>query len=149
MTKQTRTVWFDIDGTIADATHRLHYIQNRPKNWKMFFQTMIDDAVHYDIVDLLKMFNRQGDTIVLCSGRPDEWRELTREWLARHDIPFHALYMRKKGDYRDDSIVKVELLHKMRDDGLSPFLAFDDRTRVVKALRAAGVKVLQVAEGDF
>ena len=26
----------DIDGTVADCSHRLHWIQSKPKNWKAF-----------------------------------------------------------------------------------------------------------------
>jgi hypothetical protein len=36
-----------------------------------------------------------------------------------------------------------------RIDGFEPIMVFDDRNRVVKALRAAGVPCAQVAEGDF
>jgi hypothetical protein len=57
--------------------------------------------------------------------------------------------MRKKGDYRDDSIVKKELLDQIRKDGYNPLLAFDDRDRVVKAWRECGIRCLQVAEGNF
>ena len=28
---------FDIDGTLADASHRLHHIQNGNKDWDAFF----------------------------------------------------------------------------------------------------------------
>lgn len=28
---------FDIDGTLADLTHRLHHIQKQPKDWDAFF----------------------------------------------------------------------------------------------------------------
>lgn len=31
---------FDIDGTLADCSHRLHWIQSKPKNWNAFFAGM-------------------------------------------------------------------------------------------------------------
>ena len=69
--------------------------------------------------------------------------------MQKFDVVFDALYMRQQGDYRQDSIVKVELLQQIRDKYGNPYLWFDDRQQVVDAIRAAGVKVLQVAPGDF
>jgi hypothetical protein len=57
--------------------------------------------------------------------------------------------MRSAGDYRQDSIVKVELLQQIREKHGEPFLWIDDRQQVVDAIRAEGVRVLQVAPGDF
>jgi hypothetical protein len=57
--------------------------------------------------------------------------------------------MRKKGDYRDDAVVKIELLQQIRADGFNPLIAFDDRNRVVDAWRANGIICAQVAPGDF
>jgi len=57
--------------------------------------------------------------------------------------------MRASGDNRKDSIVKVELLHDIQRDWAWPWLWIDDRDQVVKAIREQGVRVLQVAPGDF
>ena len=46
-------------------------------------------------------------------------------------------------------IQMTELLQQIRDKYGNPYLWFDDRQQVVDAIRAAGVKVLQVAPGDF
>ena len=109
------------------------------------------DTVHEDIVFLLKTFygTGTGHKVILCSGRGSETRDRTVAWMDANEIPFHALYMRRAGDYRQDSIVKVELLEEIRADYGNPYLWFDDRTQVVDAIRAQGVRVLQVAPGDF
>ena len=57
--------------------------------------------------------------------------------------------MRAAADFRDDSVIKLELLAQMRADGFDPVLAFDDRDRVVAAWRSAGIRCLQVADGAF
>jgi hypothetical protein len=41
------------------------------------------------------------------------------------------------------------LLDQIRSDYGDPWLWFDDRNQVVDAIRACGVRVLQVAEGNF
>jgi len=139
----------DIDGTIANTEHRKHWVASKPKNWAAWNAGMSLDTPHADIVELLDMFAARGDRIILCSGRGEETRAVTEQWLADNNIYYHALYMRAEKDYRKDSIVKVELLEQIRSDYCEPFLWFDDRQQVVDAIRAQGVRVLQVAPGDF
>ena len=75
--------------------------------------------------------------------------EQTVAWLDRHGFPCDGLYMRKQGDHETDDTLKIKLLAQVRADGFEPIMAFDDRNRVVKAWRAAGIPCAQVAEGDF
>lgn len=144
-----RPIVFDIDGTLADIAHRRHYVASKPKNWKAFNAGMANDLVNYEIRFLLKTFHDLGHTIILCSGRESAMRDVTEEWLFQHEIPFTKLLMRKHGDYRADNFVKVELLAEIRAEFGEPYLWFDDRNQVVDAIRAEGVRVLQVAPGDF
>jgi hypothetical protein len=97
------------------------------------------------LADLLHMYIG----IVFVSGRSDECRVATEQWLLDQGLPCEPLYMRAAGDHQDDDKLKIELLARMRADGYEPIMVFDDRTRVVKAWRAAGVPCAQVAEGDF
>ena len=54
----------------------------------------------------------------------------------------------KEDDYRDDVIVKQELLTQIRKVW-NPILVFDDRQRVVDMWRSEGLICCQVARGDF
>lgn len=144
-----KAIVFDIDGTLANTEHRKHWVSSKPKNWAAWNAAMALDTPHTDIVELLDMFAARGDRIILCSGRGEETRGVTEQWLAENKIYYHALYMRSEGDYRKDSIVKVKLLEQIRSDYCEPFLWFDDRNSVVQSIRAQGVRVLQVALGDF
>ena len=58
-------------------------------------------------------------------------------------------YMREAGDHRDDDVVKIEMLAQIRADGFEPIMVFEDRTRVVKARRSAGIPCMQVCNGNF
>lgn len=143
-------IYCDIDGTLGDCSHRRHYVEGTgKKDWKHFFSEMINDPVYEDIKFLIQLLYQKGHRIVICTGRPADYRDLTEQWLAKHAIFYDALYMRPKGDYRADDIVKIELVDQMRLDGYDPKIAFDDRQRVVDALRVKGIRVLQVAPGDF
>ena len=145
-----RTVVFDIDGTIADNSHRKVWVEQKPKNWKRYNENMVDDGVHEDIVSLMVMLSATNK-IVLCTGREDVYAAETWRWLDYNDLAhlIHDIYMRPTKDYRSDAIVKVELLGKITEDHGRPWLWFDDRQQVVDAVRAQGIRVLQVAEGNF
>jgi FMN phosphatase YigB (HAD superfamily) len=145
-----KVIVFDIDGTLADVTHRRQYVATKPKNWAAWNAGMSRDTVHEDIRwMLMKLRRAPGSQTILCSGRSDDTREVTEKWLSDNRIPFDALFMRRAGDYRQDSIVKVQLLQQIRQWHGEPFIWFDDRQQVVDAIRAEGVRVCQVAPGDF
>jgi len=57
--------------------------------------------------------------------------------------------MRPDDDRRPDDEIKAEILGRMRETGLQPLMAFDDRDKVVAMWRANGVPCAQVAEGAF
>jgi uncharacterized HAD superfamily protein len=144
-----KAVIVDIDGTISDVEHRRHHLLAKPKNWKAFNAAMHFDIPRSDVVELVKILQRDGNRIVLCTGREEVYRSGTEDWLAKHDVPNHALYMRAAKDYREDDIVKSELLDQIISDGYEPWLAIDDRDRVVAMWRARGLTCLQCAPGDF
>jgi uncharacterized HAD superfamily protein len=143
-----KTIVCDIDGTVANIEHRRQYVATKPKNWKAFNAGMAQDTVYADIqwmVTSLSMYSN----LVFCSGRGEENREITEQWLADNKFTYEGLYMRAKGDHRQDSIVKVELLEQIREKHGEPFLWIDDRNQVVDAIREQGIRVIQVAQGDF
>lgn len=138
---------FDLDGTLADCSHRLHHVTQYPKNWIKFFEGICDDVPVRGVGWLLSSCMLANTPLVFCSGRPEEYREATVNWLQEHFYHFaipDPLYMRPTGDQRQDAIVKLELLAKIRADGFNPILAIDDRPQVIEAWRSAGIPVLAV-----
>jgi hydroxymethylpyrimidine pyrophosphatase-like HAD family hydrolase len=140
---------FDIDGTIADCQHRIHFIAK--KDWRGFFGAVNLDSPIWPVIQTLKLLKSAGATIILMSGRSDECRSATEDWLEKWGVKYHALYMRKAGDHRPDNIVKEYMLEKVgKEWDLAQIMAiFDDRDQVVKMYRAKGYKVFQCAEGNF
>lgn len=139
---------FDVDGTLCDATHRLHYWKEKPKNWDKFMSEAINDAPIKPICKLARDMWAAGHTILLCTGRGEESRNITERWMVKNNILVDSIYMRAEGDRRSDEIVKIELLEKIVDQFGQPDVWFDDRPRVVKALRANGVYVVDVYQGE-
>jgi phosphoglycolate phosphatase-like HAD superfamily hydrolase len=142
---------FDIDGTLADLTHRLHFIQSNPKDWDGFFAACENDLPIPEVVLTLALLYKAGAGILLISGRSETIRDKTQSWLIKHGIPFNGLYMRRAGDHREDNIVKAELLDQLIKE--RPFdeinSVFEDRDQVVKMYRDRGLRVFQVAPGAF
>jgi hypothetical protein len=141
----------DLDGTLADITHRLHFIQHersKDKDWPSFFRASVDDKPIAPMIALAQSLVLAGHAVDIWSGRSDVVRFETEAWLNRHAIGYRTLRMRRDGDYRKDCIVKQEWL-----DGLPSFerpdIAFDDRQQVVDMWRRNGIRCAQVAPGDF
>jgi phosphoserine phosphatase len=145
----TKVIVFDIDGTLANIEHRRGFVASKPKNFKAFNAAIPQDTPHEEIVFLAKTFYELGNRVILCSGRGEESRVVTEVQMKDFGVRFDKLFMRKEKDFRADNIVKVELLADIREQFGEPFLWFDDRKQVVDAIRDQGVKVLQVAPGDF
>jgi hypothetical protein len=141
----------DLDGTVADCSHRLHFIKDKPKNWKAFFAACIDDKLIFEVAYLIRVLADAGKTIVYMSGRSDEVRSQTEDWLSKNHLPVGKLYMRRAGDYRVDSVVKSEMLDAVLEKHPAWTIAgvFDDRQQVVDMYRSRGFRVYQVAKGDF
>lgn len=139
---------FDLDGTLALIDHRRHLVEGKKRRWKDFFAACVDDAPHKAVIAILHALHPLY-SIYIVSGRSDEVRAQTEDWLALHEIPFHQLIMRKEGDYTPDDILKLSWVNS----GLIPkeriLCIFHDRDKVVKMWRNADIACFQVAEGNF
>jgi len=148
-------VVFDIDGTLANIEHRLDYVRSKPKNWKAFDAGIPNDKVNEPVARVFHSMIASdfNNDIILASGRSERTRQATEDWLELNGLGhYDKLYMRKADDYRCDSIVKDEIIDQIVSDyGKLPDMWFDDRPRVVKAVRARGIFVFDVYQGkeDF
>ncbi len=148
--EKKKAIWVDCDGTLASCELRRFHITEH-NDWKSFFEGIPDDTIYEHTEAVVRAMHAAGYAIVIVTARPDEstYKQMTIDWLDRHNIPYSAIYMRRGGDYRKDSIVKIELLQQIMDDGWDIKFALDDRTQVVSALREYGMPVMQVNDGDF
>lgn len=137
----------DIDGTLADCEHRRHFIDGKRKDWDGFFADAHNDTPFEHMQRLLQDLDAN---VVYVSGRPERLRTVTEDWLVKHGFPFPRwLYMRKDGDRRPDTDIKLELLAVVQAKHGRITMAFDDRDSVVEMWRENGVPCAQVAKGDF
>lgn len=146
--KYKSVVVFDIDGTLADVTHRQHFVKGKKKNWHGFNQAMINDTPNTAIVALYKaLWDKYY--LIIASGRADNYRSQTEEWFKKWQIPVNEIHMRNFGDYRADDIIKEEILHQLQNKGYQIQFVVDDRDSVVAMWRKNGITCLQCNYGDF
>lgn len=141
----------DIDGTLADIKHRLHFVQQEKKDWKGFFSHMMSDTPRVEVVDMLLNYEQEGYEIVFVSARPDDYRAFTEDWIenkAFNGYRIHkTLLMRRAGDKRPDTEVK-QGIYDMYFKGKYPILTvIDDRPVVIEMWRANGLQVIDVGDG--
>lgn len=151
------TVIFDIDGTLADITHRVHLAQ--AKKFNEFFDAMVDDVPNKPIVALLNGILNTGslDTylqVIYCTGRPEKYRSVTQSFI--NDIQGYSrdcpLLMRPN---KQRSVPDYEIKQGMLDGILNHvskeniLYAVDDRQQVVDMWRSNGITCLQCAVGNF
>ena len=154
----------DIDGTLmnVEARRKLAVSQKRDSdkvmNWDVFLdpQNMfMHDEQQLDVVMVIKALCNVYNNIIFTSARNERHRDVTLKQIqgclgdSIMDGKEIYLFLRADDDFRPDDIVKKELLEDIKQEGLNPTLAFDDRDQVVKMWRGLGIECFQVREGDF
>jgi predicted kinase len=159
--EKPKSIICDLDGTLCNVDHRRHHVrtEGKKKNWMAFMDGIKDDTVNEWCADLLNRFS-QDYKIVYCSGRSEDQRQATVDWLNKNGLKYlvHAhdgesmsteLYMRMAGDSRQDNIVKEILLDFEILTRWTPYFVIDDRDQVVRMWRKRGFVCLQCDEGNF
>lgn len=152
--KITQLIGCDVDGTIANGDHRVHYAHS--KEWDQYFALAYKDEPITHVIDMVETLSRDARTaVVFMSGRNEIIRADTLGWLCQYlpvttAKPTTRLFMRREHDRRPDHVVKKDMLHEVwHAYGLMPSLIFDDRQQVVDMWRKVGIPCAQVAPGDF
>jgi len=136
------TAWIvDVDGTLALPTQR------NPYDWRRASDDLPNIPVIITIQSLA--MHPSVDSILAISGREENARTITEQWLSRFGIPCEELFMRTNGDYRPDEIIKEEIYANQIRNRYSVAAVIDDRDRVVRMWRRNGLVCFQVADGNF
>jgi predicted kinase len=153
---QTRPcVVSDMDGTISDPSHRRGYVRllggevnpDWKPDWIKFFESCDLDTPRMEVISQLQEYASKGYEIIICSARPEDYRDKTEKWLKKYNVPYDRLIMRRHKDYRKDTIVKQEFLDNYLDK-TKILKVFDDRPCVIRDVwRAAGLDVVDCGDG--
>lgn len=154
-------VVFDIDGTLADVEHRMHYIMPQPpkdpvtgrkvmRRFDLFHKACVDDTPIWPVVDVYLRFIADPNVrVVLLTGRPMSARYDTEQWFIRNGLEgYDALYTKPSGqDMMPDKESKSQAAAQIeRDFGEPIAMVFEDRERVVQMWKERGTFVFNVAQ---
>lgn len=147
-------VIFDIDGTIADNSERVHLISGKDKDWDSYNKKSYADKPmrlmlnQLDIIGLVM-------PIVLLTGRVDSNRKLTIEWLRDNGVSYGitanpkkltrksmCLIMRNDNNHIANDIYKKNEIFKLKALGINPVLAFDDDQKCRKIFQEFKIETI-------
>jgi predicted kinase len=128
----------DMDGTLSLLNGRSPYDAS----------TCDRDPANQPVLDTVLLW-QQSLQVIIMSGRTDDCRSQTEQWLAQYGIKPAGVFMRATGDQRKDALVKQELFDRHILGKYNVKFVLDDRNQVVDMWRSLGLTVFQVAEGDF
>lgn len=139
---------FDLDGVLADASGRQHYLDRGVRDWNGFFEAAGQDAVLEDSVTLLHTLARTLQVVVL-TARPMFIRPATVDWLDHYELGWDLLVMRPDFDRTPSERYKRDSLLELSKVGFDPVIAFEDDARNVAMMRAEGVPCVYIHSGYY
>ena len=142
----SKLILCDVDGTVADNSHRQHFLEGK-KDWEGFFSTLLQDEPIFPIINKVIQDHKNGKKIVFLTGRPERYRDKTTEWLQRFFEFKFELIMRKDNDQRHKLIVKEELFNSYVKEK-SVHIVYENDLELIKMWKSMGLKVLDVNLGD-
>jgi hypothetical protein len=142
------TVVFDLDGVLADAAARQHFIKGPRPDWESFFSASSEDPLIEEMATLLGLLSPDL-AIVLLTARPARTGPVTVDWLARYDLRWDLLVMRCAGDHRPARSFKQDAVRELRGRAFDLKLCVEDDLRNVEMFRAEGLTALYIHSGYY
>lgn len=132
-------VVFDIDGTLALMGKR------GPFDWNKVDR----DEVNEIVAEQVAFHKSKGRRIIIVSGRDEECRKMTEEWLDFYGIVYDDFFMRPAGDFRKDTLVKKEIYNQRIINRFNLLAVYDDRLQVLDMWYDVGIFTFNVNQGNF
>lgn len=150
--KYQNVIICDLDGTLCDIKHRLHFVKGEgKKDWKGFFEGIAGDSPRDDVIAKIdiELLRNEDCKVIFVSARPEAYRKETEKWMREH-TPYGAenliLIMRQNGDSRVDTEVKSDIYDKyLKNTNIVKI--FDDRPSVIRMWKEKGLPVEDVGSG--
>ena len=138
---------FDLDGVLADNSHRQHFLDKSPRpskqDWLDFFSASSRDSLYSDTAQLFKTLQAAGYKILIVTGRSEDWHGVTEGWLSSFGLVPDQLLERRHLDFRKDWEVKSEIYRTQIQPFYSILGVFEDRDDCVKLWRGFGLTCYQ------
>ncbi len=142
------TVIFDIDGVIADATHRNHHITKPNNNWDEFFQDCENDTQLTHNTHLLQLLAKHNN-ITLLTSRPKAVKKQTTNWLTKNNIPWNTLIMRSARNDIPSANYKKLAIQQLIEQNTTIEIVFDDDPKNIAEIKKLGINAIYIHSGYY
>lgn len=141
-------VVFDVDGVLADAAGRQHFLDGPKRDWDGFFAASAEDPLISEVADLLDVLN-EAMTVLLLTARPMSNQVGTLNWLDRYGLRWDLLVMREDVNWGASREFKRRSVAEFRHYGFDLKLAFEDDRRNVSMFHEMGVPCVYIHSGYY
>jgi hypothetical protein len=133
----------DLDHTIANSFWRDSMIGSVP--WDEYHAASKNDKPFQKMVDLINALIKHGDLIIAITGRTENHRGLTLNWLISNNILIHDLLMRPEKVFLKNAEMKVKLVSDYFNNYFDSIgFLIDDNEETILAFQKLGIATLQV-----
>lgn len=134
----------DLDGTLALLNGRSPYDAS----------SCLNDQLNNPVANILEVYAHQtlyDISLILLSGRDNNYLNETKEWLTKHNIThYEHIFLRDPHDKRKDIVYKKEIYEQHIKGTYDVLFVLEDRDQVVEMWRKdLGLTCLQVDYGAF
>ena len=139
----------DLDGTIANVSHRVHHLKKEVPDKGAFNDAMGEDGVNQWCLEIVNAMRNQGYKIILVTGRRKKYHDKTVNWLREKGVIYDQLYMRLEGEKLPDAPMKKKIYREYIEKEIDILFILEDRLSVVEMWREIGLVCLQCDVGNF
>ena len=128
----------DMDSTLCvNLTKRPFY----EGDWK---EKLIYDTPLSGPISIVRAQKMTGTCdVIILTGRREDGREATEEWLKTYNVPYDRLFMRGSSDFTKGDAFKEKILETFILPKYNVLFAIDDDDKCVKMFRRNGIICLQ------
>lgn len=140
-----RAILIDLDGTLCDHRHRLHFVErtptygipkyNRipdfhsavqipdpepPKDYESFYAEIHKDTPNECVAEILISVSNRYESGVIClflTGRPERYFQTTQKWLLDHHLFNQGDRLLMRPDYSMEPVLCGDIVGQRRVEG--------------------------------
>ena len=146
--RKPQAIILDLDGTLCDCEHRVHFMRERPKRREEFHSACVHDSVIPASKAIIDMAEEKGIRVILLSARPIRFKPQTEGWLKRNHIHYDQLILSSHPELSDPDY-KIKMYKELIEPFNEVIFTVDDRDTVVQMWRQNGLTCLDIAGNHF
>jgi len=143
--KITMLLLCDVDHTVADAAWRDPWLGQ----WDIYYPKSVDDKPIVPVIKAVNAMALLGWQVVMFTSRNERWRQITLDWLMRHNVLASGLLMRSEDDFNACGETKYQMAIRAFGEELKDVeMVWDNTESVLEPFRARGIVTMLVGAGS-